>query len=165
MPKFRIMVVVCLLAGVSIISPAQTVQSQEAEQVSNTEQAIWNLEHSYWQFVQDNNLAAYRSLWHKSFVGWPSVSAEPVGTEHITDWITSQTAKGLAFKSGEFKPARVQVTGDIAAVYYRITFRWLDKDGHGDAHTLRITHTWVKDGKDWKILAGMSMPEPLPPQN
>jgi len=166
MPKYRTMVVlVCLLAGASGISPAQTVQSQAAEQVSNIEQTIWNLEHSYWQYVQDNNLAAYAGLWHKNFVGWPVMSAAPVGNEHITDWITSQTAKGLTFKSGEFKPARIQVTGDIAAAYYRITFRWLDKDGHGDAHTLRITHTWLRDGKDWKILAGMSMPEPVPPQN
>jgi ketosteroid isomerase-like protein len=166
MPKYRMMVVmVCLLAGASAISPAQAVQLQAAEQVSNTEQTIWNLEHSYWQYVQDNNLAAYAGLWHKNFVGWPVMSATPVGNEHITDWITSQTSKGLTFKSGEFKPARIQVTGDIAAVYYRITFRWLDKDGQGDAHTLRITHTWVKDGKVWKILAGMSMPEPAPPQN
>jgi len=129
--------------------------------VSNSEQTIWNLEHAYWHYVEDNNLAAYAGLWHKNFVGWPVISDAPVGNEHITDWITAQTAKGLTFKSGEFKPARIQVTGDVAAAYYRITFRWLDKDGHGDAYTLRITHTWLKDGKDWKILAGMSMLEPV----
>jgi ketosteroid isomerase-like protein len=158
-------VTVCLLAGASAISLAETTQSKASDQVSNTEQAIWKLEHAYWQYVQDNNLAAYRGLWHQNFLGWPSVSAAPVGKDHITDWITSQTAKGLTFKSGEFKPARIQVTGDVAAVYYWITLRWLDKDGHGAEHTLRITHTWLRDGKDWRIIAGMSMPEPAPPQN
>lgn len=160
---------VCLMAGASAITFAEVVQSQASDQLSNrasdSEQTIWNLEHEYWRYVQDNNLAAYRGLWHKNFLGWPAQSALPVGKDHITDWITSQTAKGLTFKSIEFKRARIQVTGDVAEACYWITFKWLDKDGSGAAHTLRITHTWLKDGKDWRIIGGMSMPEPSPPQN
>ncbi len=164
MPNYRMVLVLgmmfCFLAGASAVSSGETVQSQ----ASNTEQTLWNLEHAYWDYVQDNNLAAYLGLWHKDFLGWPSVNAAPVGKDHITDWITSQTAKGLAFKSIEFKPARIQITGDVAEACYWITYKWLDKDGNGAAHTLRITHTWLKDGKDWRILGGMSMPEPAPPQ-
>ena len=79
---------------------------------------------------------------------------------NITDWITSQTRKGLTFKTGEFKLAAIQVTGNIAVVCYRITFNWLDKDGKGAAHTSRITHAWLRTGNDWQIIGGMSMPEP-----
>ena len=136
----------------------ETIQSQ----VSDNEQTLWNLEHGYWRYVQDNNLAAYSDLWHKDFLGWPAVSASPVGKDHITDWITSQTAKGLALKSIEFKPSRIHITGDVAVACYWITYQWLDKDGKGAAHTLRITLTWLKDGKDWRIIGGMSMPEPAP---
>ena len=64
------------------------------------EQTIWELERAYWRYVQENNLSAYADLWHKDFLGWPSVSAAPVHKNHITDWITSQTTKGLAFKIG-----------------------------------------------------------------
>ncbi|MGO9405185.1 MAG: nuclear transport factor 2 family protein [Terriglobales bacterium] len=153
-----------LLAGGSAISAGEIVQpqasGQASNQVSTSERTIWNLEHEYWHYVQDNNLAAYLGLWHKNFLGWPSFSASPVGKDHITDWITSQTAKGLTFKSIAFKPAKVQATGDIAVASYWITFKWLDKDGKGAAHTLRIIHTWVKDGNDWRIIGGMSMPEP-----
>ena len=49
--------------------------------------------------------------------------------------------------------------------YYRITFRWLDKDGTGQAHSLRITHAWLKTEGDWRIIGGMSMPEPEKPQS
>jgi uncharacterized protein (TIGR02246 family) len=156
-------VMMFFLAGASAIASAQTNKAQ----VSADEQAIWHLEHSYWDYVQDNNLTAYRNLWHENFLGWPAVSAAPVGKDHITDWITSQTAKGMAFKSIEFKPARIQVTGDIAVAGYWITSKWQDKDGKGDAHTLRITHTWVREGKDkdWRIIGGMSMPEPAPAQH
>ena len=168
MPDCRMVLVlgvmVGLLAGVPAISSGETIQSQASDQVSNNEQTLWNLEHAYWSYVQDNNLAAYLGLWHKDFLGWPAQNAAPAGKDHITDWITSQTAKGLAFKSIEFKPARTQITGDLAVVCYWITFTWLDKDGKGDAHTLRITHTWLKDGKDWRIIGGMSMPEPAPPR-
>jgi ketosteroid isomerase-like protein len=169
MPKYRMALVlsvtVCLLAGGSAIASGETLQSQASGQLSKTEQTLWNLEHAYWNYVQDNNLASYLDLWHKDFLGWPAVNASPVGKDHITDWITSQTAKGLVFKSMEFKPARIQVTGDLAVAYYWITFKWLDKDGNGAAHTLRITHTWLKGGKDWRIIGGMSMPEAAPPPN
>ena len=166
MTKYRMMLVpVCLLAVASAISSGQTVQSQLSNQVSSTEQTIWKLEHAYWEYVQQNDLTAYLGLWHKDFLGWPAQNAAPAGKDHITDWITSQTAKGLAVKSVEFKPARIQVTGDLAVVCYWITFKWLDKDGKGDAHTLRITHMWLKDGKDWRIIGGMSMPEPAPQKN
>jgi uncharacterized protein (TIGR02246 family) len=156
-------IVLSLLASVSTISSAQTARSQ----ASADEEAVWKLERAYWGYVQDNNLTAYRSLWHEDFLGWPAVSPSPVGKDHITDWITSQTAKGLAFKSIEFKPARIQVTGNIVVASYWITSKWMDKAGKGDAHKLRIIHTWLKDGKDreWRIIGGMSMPEPEPRQN
>ena len=123
------------------------------------EQALWDLERAYWQYVEKNDLAAYSNLWHQDFLGWPSVSSAPVRKDHITDWITSQTNKGLAFKTGEFKPAAIQMLGDVAFVCYWITFKWVDKDGKEAPHTLRITHAWLRSGKDWSIFGGMSMPE------
>jgi len=137
------------------------VSAGETSSSSGTteEQTIWNLERAYWRYVEDNDLAAYSELWHDNFLGWPSVSPTPVRKDHITDWITSQTSKGLAFKSGEFKPAAIQVSGDVAFVCYWITLRWVDKDGAGASHTLRITHAWVRSGKNWRIIGGMSMPE------
>ena len=141
-----------LLAGfVALPLQAQTQPSDE--------QILWKLEHYYWDYVQENDLPAYLGLWHKAFVGWPSVSAAPVHKDHIADWITAQTSKGLKFKTIEFKPAAIQVDGDVALTYYWIRFQWLDKDGKGATHTLRVTHTLLRDGKDWHIIGGMSMQE------
>ena len=129
-------------------------------QESNDEKTLWNLEHSYWRYVQHNDLSSYSNLWDERFLGWPSVSAAPVHKDRITDWITTQTSKGLVFKTHELKPASIQVTGDTAVVCYWITFRWLDKAGKGGAQTIRITHVWQKSADDWRIIGGMSMPEP-----
>ena len=150
----------CLLgAAEHAVSSEATTQSQ----ASGAEHTLWNLERAYWQYVEKNDLAAYSNLWHKDFLGWPAVSSAPVRKDHITDWITSQTSKGLAFKAGEFKSAGIQVTGDVAFACYWITSRWVDKDGKGTAHTFRITHAWLRSGKDWQIIGGMSMPEPENP--
>ncbi|PYL33370.1 MAG: hypothetical protein DMF38_11695 [Verrucomicrobia bacterium] len=109
---------------------AASSESTTPLQGSGDQQRVWDLERAYWRYVETNDLAAYSSLWHKDFLGWPSVSSAPVRKDHITDWIT---------------------------------FRWVDKDGTGASHTLRITHAWVRSGQDWQIIGGMSMPEPENP--
>ena len=154
----------CLLvvvsAGALVVSSARTIPTRSSSpQSSDSERTIWELEHSYWRYVQDNDLTSYLKQWHKNFLGWPSVSATPVQKDHITDWITSETSKGLAFKLVEFKPAAIQVTGDVAETCYWITDKWTDKNGEGTPVTTRVTHTWIKNGKDWQIIGGMSSRE------
>lgn len=153
-------VMACLLGGASVVSSPGTLQSQATE----NEQAIWNLEHAYWRYVQENNLRAYSGLWHQDFLGWPSASAAPVHKDHIADWITSQTSKGLAFKTVEFKPAAIQMTGELAVVCYWSTYQWVDKNGHGATQTVRVTHAWLRDSKEWRIIGGMSMLVSATPQ-
>jgi len=159
---------VCVFAAlVGLLTIAKFTLASETinpAQESKDEETLWNLERAYWRYVQGNDLSAYSNLWHKDFLGWPSVNAAPVHKNHIADWITAQTSKGLVFKTGEFKPAAIHVTGDVAMVCYWITFKWLDKDGSGTAHTLRITHAWLRTGSDWRIIGGMSMPEPETPR-
>jgi len=156
----RFMRLVLFLCACSL-AIAEHSFSSEATSTAQTgdEQTVWNLERAYWRYVEQNDLAAYSDLWHKDFLGWPSVSSAPVRKDHITDWITSQTAKGLAFKTVGFKPAAIQMTGDVAFACYWITFRWVDHEGSGAPRTLRITHAWLRSGKDWRIIGGMSMPE------
>ena len=134
----------------------------DSPDLSKDEQTLWRLERAYWQYVEKNDLTAYANLWHENFLGWPSMSAAPVRKDHITDWIASQTSKGLTFKAGEFKPAALQVTGDVASCCYWIRLSWLDKEGKGTTSTIRITHAWLRTGSEWRIISGMSMPEPKP---
>jgi ketosteroid isomerase-like protein len=154
-------IILIAVLGTFLTSSVAEAQNSARPQSSASEQVLWNLERSYWRYVQDNDLAAYRNLWNKDFLGWPSVSDAPVHKDHITDWITSQTSKGLVFKTIEFKPAAMQVNGDIAVAYYWVTYSWTDKAGSGEPRTTRVAHTWNKDGKAWRIIGGMSMPQPL----
>jgi len=58
-----------------------------------------NSDHKNCVKLRDFDLAAYSTLWHERFLDWPSVSPVPVHKDHITDWITAQTSKGLKFIS------------------------------------------------------------------
>ncbi|HJT81316.1 MAG TPA: nuclear transport factor 2 family protein [Chthoniobacterales bacterium] len=130
-----------------------------AKEATQTDNEIWKLEKAYWEYVKANDLEKYRSLWHDDFVGWPSVSSAPARKDHITDWITANTSKGLKLQSYAIEELAVQVTGDVAINHYRVKANWgtLDKP---DAQTtaVRITHTWIRTKDSWQILGGMSCP-------
>jgi len=129
-------------------------------QQSDNEKAVWKLESSYWDDVKALDLDSYRALWHEKFVGWPSVNSHPVRKDHITDWIKAHTDKGEALAWFELKPADSRATENLVVTEYWLTAIWADKAGHGEPFTQRVTHTWIKTEKGWKILAGMSAPVP-----
>lgn len=126
---------------------------------SAEEEAVWTLEHSYWEYVKAQDVAHYQKLWHPNFVGWPSFSAQPQRKDHIADWMTSYAAKGLHLSSYSLKPAASQATGQLVVVHYWVTTEWTDKNGSSQTEKLRITHTWLRDGKRCQIISGMSMRE------
>jgi len=123
------------------------------------EAQVWELEKAYWEYVKANDLEKYRALWHENFVGWPFVSPAPVRKGHITDWITSNTSKGIKLQSYSIEQLAIQVTGDIASNYYRINATWANGAGSEvRIDALRIMHTWIRTGARWQIIGGMSSP-------
>jgi ketosteroid isomerase-like protein len=123
------------------------------------EAQVWNVEKAYWEYVKANDLEKYRALWHKNFVGWPFVSPTPVRKDHITDWITANTSKGITLQSYSIEQLAIQVTGDIATNYYRINTTWANSAGAElTTDRLRITHTWTRTHDKWQIIGGMSSP-------
>ena len=130
-----------------------------AQNSAKNEAQVWQLEKAYWEYVKANDLEKYRALWHENFLGWPFVSSTPVRKDHITDWITANTSKGIKLESYSIEQLAIQVTGDVAVDYYRINAAWAN--GKGDkvrTDRLRITHTWIRTGGTWQIIGGMSSP-------
>jgi ketosteroid isomerase-like protein len=130
-----------------------------AQNPAADEGQVWHLEKAYWEYVKANDLEKYRALWNENFLGWPFVSSTPVRKDHITDWITANTSKGIKLQSYAIEQLAIQVTGDIAIDHYRIKFTWANKDGsEAKTSTMRITHTWTRTNGIWQILGGMSAP-------
>jgi ketosteroid isomerase-like protein len=130
-----------------------------AQDAAKDETQVWQLEKAYWEYVKANDLDKYRALWHENFLGWPFISSAPVRKDHITDWITANTSKGIKLHSYSIEQLAIQVTGDVAVDYYRINATWANSQG-AEVRTdrLRITHTWIRTGGTWQIIGGMSSP-------
>ena len=130
-----------------------------AQDSARDEAQVWNLEKAYWEYVKANDLQKYRALWHEDFLGWPYVSSAPTGKDHITDWITANTSKGVKLRSYTIEQLAVRVAGDIAINHYRIKANWAaDETANVRTDALRITHTWIRTHDTWQILGGMSAP-------
>jgi ketosteroid isomerase-like protein len=143
---------VFMLVVVILFAAAMLAQSSgEAEKV-------WSLEESYWRYVKANQLKEYRSLWHEDFLGWPSVSPEPLRKAQITDWIVGHTSQGETLKRYDLERLPIQVRGDVATTTYRVRLTWSGKNGAETLQSVRIIHTWVRDGSSWRIISGMSAP-------
>ena len=140
-----------ILLLLSIIASAQDSAKDEAQ--------IWNLEKAYWDYVKANDLEKYRTLWHENFLGWPFVSPSPVGKEHITDWITANTSKGLKLQSYAIEQLGIHVSGDVAIDHYRMKANWSNGEGaQARTDAFRVTHTWIRTNGTWQIIGGMSAP-------
>ena len=130
-----------------------------AQDSARDEAQVWNLEKAYWEYVKANDLEKYRTLWHKDFLGWPYVSSAPTRKDHITDWITANTSKGVKLQSYTIEQLAVRVTGDIAINHYRIKANWATgAAAKVRTDAMRITHTWIRTNGTWQILGGMSAP-------
>ena len=130
-----------------------------AQDSAKEEAQVRNLEKAYWDYVKANDLEKYRALWHEDFVGWPFVSSAPVRKDHITDWITSNTSKGVRLQSYSIEELAIHVTGDVAINHYRIRANWANnEETEVRTDALRITHTWIRTHDTWQILGGMSAP-------
>ena len=130
-----------------------------AQDSAKEEAQVWNLEKAYWEYVKTNDLEKYRALWHEDFLGWPFVSSAPLRKDHITDWITSNTSKGVRLQSYSIERLAIHVTGDVAIDHYRIKATWANNEG-AEVRTdaFRITHTWIRTHDNWQIIGGMSAP-------
>jgi hypothetical protein len=129
------------------------------QSAADDESQVWNLEKAYWEYVKANDLEKYRALWHENFLGWPFVDSAPVRKNHITDWITMNTSKGIKLQSYSVEQVAIQITGDIAVTQYRIKMNWAnDQAPETRTDTMRITHTWVRTHGTWQIIGGMSAP-------
>ena len=71
----------------------------------------------------------------------------PVRKDHITDWITNSTSKGLNLQSVlQLSNWLFDVTGDVAIDHYRIKANWAKGDS-GDmlqTDSMRITHPTIR---------------------
>lgn len=146
-----------LVASVLLMAASNRAVVSAAPGAKADEDKVWQLEHSYWEYVKALDVAGYRSLWHEDFVGWPSTEPMPLRKDHIADWLSSDIAEQNTLKCYKLEPAAITVVDNVAVVHYHLTERWADKSGKSEPpRTIKVTHTWLRTKDSWQIVGGMA---------
>lgn len=120
------------------------------------QEAVWQLEESYWRVVAAGDVDGYSSLFHEDFVGWPCTSDTPKGTADSSAWVKEIRDNDwtLTYK---LRPEAVQLFDDVAVVHYaaEYVFDYGNGTQRGAGDWRKFTHTWRKKGKRWLLVGGM----------
>ena len=149
------------VTGTSLAAVLLTVMlcpnASHAQRLTPRQQEVWNMEDRYWHTIETSNLDAYVALWHPDFIGWPRDRDLPVGKAGIADGARKKMADGRV-ASHEILSRAVSVVGDVGVAQYAVRATRVAVNGDTSKFTSRVTHTWLKRGRSWRIISGMSAP-------
>lgn len=121
---------------------------------SRDEKAVWKEEESYWRFLESRDMDSYLKLFHEQFVSWPYESPRPSDKPAVRQMI-EDLKRSYRLVTYELNPLAIKVIGDIAVVYYSVRYM-VETQGEQIEDVRRVSHTWIRDDGEWKILGGMS---------
>jgi ketosteroid isomerase-like protein len=132
-------------------------KQESAQTLSPKQMEVWNEELNYFRYLQAKDLRSFMSLWDDNFVGWPDYSEHPLGKADIESGVAEEFrgAQPHAQPIPLPEPESIVVFGDVAVTYYF----WPEADG-ASANKYRVTHTWRKGRKGWRIIGGMDCAAP-----
>ena len=128
-----------------------------ADELAPEEQAVWELEESYYRFAKNNDPESYLSLFHVNIIGWPTMDPLPKGKDRVSQWIGAVHSDPSRIWNYEIERLAIQTFGDVVVVHYRLHENFVS------AHTgeeisseeYRISHSWFRVGETWRIISGM----------
>lgn len=133
------------------ISGSIMLSAAEDNSVGEVEKEVWVLEKAYISAFMDARHEDIISMLHQDFLGWPLSRERPGEKGDVPGFLQENYSKRLE-GSVEIDRAGIRVSGDTVITHYLLITTGKD----GQVQAIRMTHTWIKEGADWKILGGMS---------
>ena len=155
----KAIVTVLALAGLlmfSLLAPAGDLYPS-----SPPGPTMHTLEEIYMTAFEEADHEVILDLLHDRFLGWPRESELPTEKSESVKFLKENYPEPLEL-SFEINRAGIRVSGDVAITHYIVMIGRKDGLGAGPTHTVRITHTWIREGSGWRILGGMSGTAPGP---
>jgi hypothetical protein len=151
MKKMNIIFLVILMSSFLFLFPVNEKGNKNQE----IEKEIWALEEAYISYLFAANHRAMLSMYHDRFLGWPDEVKQPVDKKAISRYLEERYPKPVQVT---YKIDRQGITllNNIVLNHYLVYITWKDESGNEQKGVSRLTHTWIKTGKQWKILGGMS---------
>jgi hypothetical protein len=121
---------------------------------------IWAKEQSIYAGRGKGDLQPYLSSLAKGYLSWPPLAAKPEGEDGLK--ATQRKMAGHAAESLAMTLDDFTLNGDTAIIYYH-THRSRLADGTPADETWEVTHSWVREDGQWKVLGGMARIAPKRP--
>lgn len=122
---------------------------------------IWEKELAIYKARESGDLEVYISLSSEQYMGWPPGWPEPSNLDKLR-----AGAKGMKGMDKErltmtFKKLALSADGNTAIIYYS-THRTSDPTGKVVDQHFDVSHVWVKEGAEWKLMGSMGRTTPEP---
>ena len=157
-----------LLAGGLALSGCQSMQPAAARDAAMTDangsarwnavkDAIWAKELSIYAGRSRGDLSLYLAETADNYAAWPPFNEVPKGNEGLE--ATGRSMAGQTKERLEMTFLDLALNGDAAVIYYK-THRTMRADGTPADEHYEVTHSWVLQDGDWKVLGGMARARP-----
>lgn len=143
-----------VLLSLAVLGPLM-LPAAESSESNEAEQEIWALEEAYMSAFENARHDEIVALLHRDFLGWPGESEMPTDKNQAARHLKDIFPESLEL-SFELHRSAIRVTGDVAITHYFVRIGAKDEVDAAKVQTVRITHTWIREGADWRILGGMS---------
>lgn len=119
--------------------------------------AIWPKELAIYAGRGKGDLSIYLANTADHYLAWPPHNEVPKGNDGL-----KATGAAMAGKTQERLAMTfldLALNGDTAVIYYK-THRTQRADGSPADEHFEVTHTWVRQDGEWKVLGGMARARP-----
>jgi ketosteroid isomerase-like protein len=153
--KTILLSILMLTSGFFSCSQGCAATTEPGSRKDTVEEKIWASEEAYFSNLYKANYGEVIVLVHDQFIGWPGALPQPIGREESAGFMRKLVPKPTSCKI-RIERAGIRVLGTIALTQYTLYVNCKDSAGIIKSQSSRITHTWVKEGGNWKLLGGMS---------
>jgi ketosteroid isomerase-like protein len=123
--------------------------------LDKVEEEIWSLEEDYISYFKEANHKAILFLYHSQFLGWPDSELHPAGKKRAAKFLEEKYPEPT-HAVFNIKKEAIRVFEGVVITHYLLILSWIDDEGVDQTSEIRLTHTWIKEDSQWKILGGMS---------
>ena len=140
--------------GLTLTANAQSVKDAQWHAVKDV---LWEKELGIYEGRGRGDLTLYLSSTANNYVAWPPFNEVPKGNDGLKE--TGASLQGKTKERLKMTFLDLALNGDNAVIYYK-THRSMRADGTPADEHFEVTHTWVKQDGEWKVLGGMARVRP-----
>ncbi len=147
-----------ILAVAFAVGGCQTPDATEPDNLADiARDEIWAKELAIYEARGEGDISVYVSNTADGFSAWPPFTDAPYGRETLEK--NGGGTNGGNQEELSMELVSFTLNGDSAIIYYQ-THMTRSADGTPVDYRYEVTHTWMNDDGDWKVLGGMARATP-----